>query len=85
VLDIVDVLVSKLCPFRANDQADIEAMIDRRYVEHEKLIARFRDAVDYFSCDARADDLPKYVANLHKVELDYFDVAATPIELPSWV
>jgi hypothetical protein len=35
--------------------------------------------------DARADDLPRIVRNLHRVERDMFDVPETDIELPPWV
>lgn len=84
-LDVVDVVVSKLKRFHANDRADVEAMIERGLVAHDVLIARFRDAVDMFAATAYADDLPKYVRNLHQVESDMFVVAETDIELPSWV
>jgi hypothetical protein len=85
VLDVVDVVVSKLKRFNANDQSDIDAMIERDLVPHARLIARFRSAVDEFSGDARAEDLPKYVANLHRVERDMLLVPETEIELPSWI
>lgn len=85
VLDVVDVVVSKLKRFHANDQADIDAMITRGLVPHERLLDRFRAAVDEFSGDARASDLPKYVANLNRVERDMLDVDETEIELPSWI
>ena len=58
-LDVVDVVVSKLKRFNANDISDIEAMIDDQLVSRERLLERFRDAVDCFSGDARAEDLPK--------------------------
>jgi hypothetical protein len=54
-------------------------------VPHDELIARFRSAVDIFSYDARADDLPKYVEHLHRVERDMLDVDETEIELPPWI
>jgi hypothetical protein len=84
-LDVVDVVVSKLKRLNANDLADIAAMVDLDLVSHQALIHRFRSAVDCFSADARADDLPKYVANLHRIERDLFDVAESEIELPSWI
>jgi hypothetical protein len=84
-LDVVDVVVSKLKRFNANDQADIDAMIERELVSHERLLDRFRAAVDEFAGDARAEDLPKYVANLHRVERDMLGVDETEIELPSWI
>jgi len=85
VLDVVDVAVSKLKRFHANDQADIDAMIDRDLVPHDRLIERFRAAVEEFSGDARATDLPKYVQNLHRVERDMLAVSETEIDLPSWI
>jgi hypothetical protein len=85
VLDVVDVVVSKLKRFHADDRSDIEAMIERDRVPHDELIARFRAAVDWFQMDARAQDLPKYVRNLHQVERDMLGVAETEIELPNWV
>lgn len=85
VLDVVDVVVAKLKPFRPSDQADIDAMIDRDLVPHDRFIERFRDAVDDFSADARAPELRKYLENLHRVERDMFGVPETDIELPSWI
>jgi hypothetical protein len=84
-LDVVDVVVSKFKRYHANDQADVAAMSDGRHVPHERLIERFRSAVDVFAGDARADKLPIYVKNLHQAERDYFDVPETEIELPEWV
>jgi len=40
------------------------------FVTHDALIACFNEAVDTFLPDAREEDLPKYVANLHRVERD---------------
>lgn len=85
VLDVVDIVVSKLKRLSANDKSDIDAMVDRGLVPHERLLERFRSAIDEFSGDARASDLPRYVANLHVVERDMLGVEETEIELPSWV
>ena len=84
-LDIVDVVVSKLKRFNSNDQSDIDAMIARDLVPHERLVERFGAAVDEFIADARAEELPKYVANLHRVERDMLLVPETEIDLPSWI
>jgi hypothetical protein len=84
-LDVVDVVVSKLKRFHGDDRADVEAMISRKLVPHELLIERFRSAVDVWADGAAADDLPRYVRNLHQVERDMFVVDETEIELPSWV
>lgn len=85
VLDVVDVIVSKLKRFNANDVSDIEAMVDLGLVPHDALIERFRLAVDWFSMDARASEIPRYVRNLHRVERDIYAVGETEIELPGWV
>lgn len=85
VLDVVDVVVSKLKRFHANDQSDIRAMIAKGLVPHERLVARFRSAVDMYEADARADELHRYVTNLHRIERDELDVAETEIDLPAWV
>jgi len=84
VLDVVDVVVSKLKRFNANDKSDIEAMVSKDLVPHDALIDCFREAVD-FTMDAKASDVPRYVRNLHGVERDLFDVEPTEIELPSWI
>jgi len=81
----VDVVVSKLKRFHADDRQDIAAMIDKGLVQHPVLVERFRSAVDRFSHEARADKLPRYVRNLHQVERDQFDVPETPIYLPDWI
>lgn len=85
VLDIVDVVVSKLKRFSVHDRDDISAMVDKGLVSHPHLIARFLSAVDVYSMDARCDDLPKYVRNLHRVERDMLSVPEASIELPAWV
>lgn len=85
VLDVADVVVSKLKRFHANDVSDIEAMVDLEKVDHARMIERFRAAVETYAMDARAEDLPRYVRNLHRIERDCFQVPETPIELPSWI
>lgn len=64
-------MVSKLKPFRENDRDDARAMADRGLLNPKRLEERFRLAVDAFSMDARAEDLPKVVKNLHIVQRDY--------------
>lgn len=85
VLDVVDVVVSKLKRFNANDRADISAMIERDKVEHARLVQRFEAAVDIWKDGAGADDLPRYLANLHALERDEFFVPESEIDLPSWI
>jgi hypothetical protein len=84
-LDVVDVVVAKLKPFRPNDKADIDAMIDLGLVPHDRLVARFRSAADEWAYGASADQLQRYVQNLNTVERDMLDVDETEIELPSWI
>jgi hypothetical protein len=85
-LDVVDVVVSKLKRFSANDRSDILEMIKRDRVPHDRLLERFRAAADAFAYDARASDLKHYVRNLHRVERDMLGVdPPTPIDLPDWV
>jgi uncharacterized nucleotidyltransferase DUF6036 len=84
VLDVVDVVVAKLKRFHANDRSDIAAMVDLDLVPHERLVSRFREAADYFAGDARAEELPRYLSNLHIVERDFLAVEPTEIELPEW-
>jgi hypothetical protein len=71
--------------FAPKDQGDIDAMIERDLVPHEQLVERFRSALDMYLGDAREVELPKYIANLHRVERDMLLVPETEIELPSWI
>jgi hypothetical protein len=83
-LDVVDVVVSKLKRFHANDQHDIQAMIDIGRVEHDLLLDRFRSAMEVHSLDARAnEDLPRCVRNLHRVERDFFLMDESSFDLSS--
>ncbi len=85
VLDVVDVVVSKLKRFSAADVGDIDAMVQKGLVPHHLLIQRFEDAADFWSTDARARDLGRYVSHLNTVERDMLLVEPTLIDLPSWV
>lgn len=85
VLDVVDVVVSKLKRFSENDKSDIRSMIELNLISHQVLLHRFQSAVDAFSTDARAEDLPKYVQNLNEVERDLLGMPESEIELPSWI
>lgn len=84
-LDVTDVIVTKLKRFNANDVSDVSAMVAGGWIKHAALVDRFRRAIDGFSMDARAGDLPHYVKNLHTVERDYFRVPPSEIELPDWI
>lgn len=85
VLDVVDVVVSKLKRFHANDKSDIAAMVERDLITQEHLVRRFVSAFEMFQYDARAGELPRYVRNLHEVERDLLVVEETEIELPEWI
>jgi hypothetical protein len=84
-LDVVDVVVAKLKPFRPNDKTDIDAMVERDLVPHDRLVERFRSAADDWASGAYADKLHTYVKNLNEVERDMLGVDETEIELPSWL
>ena len=84
-LDVVDVVVSKLARYNANDVQDIDAMITLGLVPHHRLIERFRAAVDGYEMDARAERLPRYIARLHEIERDNFGLGPTEIDIPAGV
>lgn len=84
-LDVTDVIVSKLIRYSANDVSDIRAMAELGLLKPERLAERFQAAVDAFSADARAEDLPKYVKNLHRAERDFLETAPSDIHLPDWM
>lgn len=86
VLDVVDVVVSKMKRFAADDRHDIEAMIEKGLVPHQRMISRFRDAADVFADGAQGAQLPRYVRNLHQAERDFFGIdQPSEIDLPPWV
>jgi hypothetical protein len=85
VLDLVDVVVSKLKPFRAQDIDDISHVAGLGILDPKALVTRFESAVEYWSMDARASHLPKYVENLHVVQRDFLGVEESEIELPRWI
>jgi hypothetical protein len=83
VLDITDVVLSKLKRFNSDDSNDIRAMVDRGLLNHPLLIQRFSAAADWFSIDARATEVPKYLKRLHTVERDFLALPPSQIELPA--
>ena len=60
-------------------------MIDKSLVPANLLVKRFQEACDRWAIDSRAQDLPKYVQNLHTVQRDFYLMEETPIELPRWL
>ena len=85
VLDVTDVVVSKLKRLNQNDVEDIKAMAGMSLLDHKKLVSRFKSAVDLFSIDARAEDIPKYIKNLNRIERDFLGAPESEIELPDWM
>ena len=83
-LDVVDVVVSKLKRFDARDQEDVQAMVDRGLILHGNLVARFTEAIEWFKLDSRAEDVPRYCANLNRVERDLLGADETAFDL-SWI
>ena len=82
VLDVNDVVLSKLKRYNNDDANDIRAMADMNRLDHRLLIERFKAAADWFSIDARASDVPRYLKNLHKVEHDILDIPLSQFALP---
>ncbi|MFH1724074.1 MAG: DUF6036 family nucleotidyltransferase [Elusimicrobiota bacterium] len=82
VLDIGDVVLSKLKRYNSDDKNDIRAMAQRELVGHKRLVARFAAAADWFSMDARAQDVARYLRNLHAAERDILGFPPSKIELP---
>lgn len=84
VLDIVDVVVSKLKPFRPRDVEDIQFLVSKKLIPHKKLVERFNLVIDYHAMDSRAEDFPKFVKNLNEVER-MMRVPESEIDLPEWI
>ena len=82
VLDIGDVVLSKLKRYNNDDKNDIRAMIEKKLLDHKRLVARFAAAADWFSMDARAQDVPRYLRNLHAAERDILGCPPSKIDLP---
>lgn len=84
-LDIVDVVVSKLKPFRIQDRDDIQAVIGLGLVEPDRLLERFHKAKEQWLMGSRAKELPGYIENLQMVERDWLRVPESKIELPRYI
>jgi hypothetical protein len=84
-LDIVDVVVSKLKPFRVQDQDDIQAVVNLGLVDPDKLLERFILTKERWLMDSRGRDLPGYIENLNLVQRDWLLVGETEIELPGYI
>ena len=84
ILDVTDVVVSKLKRFSEPGRNDIKAMIDRELIDHAVLIERFLSAADVFSMGAQAYLVPHCAKNLNWVEREYLGEPETEYELPPW-
>ncbi len=84
VLDVVDVVISKLKRFSVSDQGDIEEMANLGVVDPVVVLERFKIALDANSMSAVADDYPKIVENFHAVQRDWLYVDESDIDLPRW-
>ncbi len=85
-LSVLDVVISKLKPFRSTDIVDIDAMISRRLFTHEEFLLRFQSAVDRFADSALGQGrLRTIVDHFNQVERDSFGVDESEIALPPWV
>jgi len=84
-LDITDVVVAKLAPFRAKDIEDIQSVVELGLIDPHKLLERFLLAKEQFLMDSRANQLKSIVENLNRVQRDFLFVEETPVELPDWI
>ena len=84
LLDITDVVVSKLKRFSDSDRNDIKAMIDRELIDHALLVERFLSAADVFSMGSQAVHVIHCAKNLNWVEREYLGDPETEYELPPW-
>lgn len=85
VLDVLDVVVTKLARFHKTDRDDIAAMVERDLIEPERFAERFQSAARRWWHDARADRLRQIVRNFHQVQTDELFVWPSRVELPPWV
>lgn len=81
VLDIADVLVSKLVRYISTDRDDIRAMVEYGHVDHGHLLERFELVLEHYQFDGRADRLPSMVARFNEVERDLFLVDESEFDL----
>ena len=84
-LDVTDVVISKLAPFRSKDVDDIKAMIDLELIDPKVLLERFLLAKEQFLLGSRSNHLENIIENLHRVQRDFLHVSESIIELPDWI
>ncbi len=85
VLDIHDVIVSKLKTFRSVDLEDLGAMVERDLLDPKRIVERFELAKEQWLMGSRAEHIRKCIANLHTVQRDYLFVPESAIDVPNWV
>ena len=77
VLDIADVVVTKLKRFNPKDRTDIRAMIDQGDVDHARVVDRFGEVIARYRFDGMGRNRTRMAANLNEVERDWFLVDET--------
>lgn len=78
----VDVAVSKLKPYRAQDAADIAMLAQSGLLIHADFLTRFKSAIELAALGARREELPRILERFNLVEQDHLGVNPTPVELP---
>jgi len=85
ILDVTDVVVSKLVRYHGDDRADIRAMIEEHHVQQQRMLERVQSVIERYQFDARCNRLPDMVERFNQAERDWFGVTETPIELPEHI
>ena len=70
-LDITDVVVSKLMPWRPNDRKDVQAMADLGHLDRDTLVERFLAAADASLGTAHSDHLEEMGQRVNQIERDW--------------
>lgn len=78
LLDITDVIVSKIKRFNPHDIEDINEICKLKLINQNKLLERFKLAIDAWKIDARQECFDNYIENFHVVQRDYLLVKETP-------
>lgn len=72
VLDVTDIVVSKLYRYISTDREDVRTMVEGGHVEHGRLRERLQNVIERYEFEARADRLPAMVERFHALERDAF-------------
>lgn len=84
LLDLHDVVISKLKPYRLQDQEDIRWLVEENLIEAKKLLDRFKSALEAVS-EKNAEFIVECVENFHEVQREFLRTPETPISLPTWI